>query len=189
MITILTEEDLDFCKDAAMKRVEWNKQQGNSDIADYNKNLFNLTSAQANLLGLIVEVALCKVLDVDYTDPAKFVAFSKNYADFQKPDVLGKYESRRANKKSSPLPVRKKDLITPGTIIVQGYAHYKQDEKFGRITNYGKVEWNGWLEAGEAWELGTEPSWSKNGNSKVVELNLLKDMESLNDTLGTTREA
>jgi hypothetical protein len=71
---------------------------------------------------------------------------------------------------------------------VQGFAHYKQDEKFGRITGYNKVEWNGWIEAKEAWEMGTEPSWSKNGNSKVVEHKYLNSMESLNDTLGTTRE-
>lgn len=187
MITILTEEEIEFCKENAIKRYEWNKRQGNSDIADYNKSLFNLTSLQANLLGIVVEVALCKVLDVDYTDPAKFVAFSKNYADFQKPDVLGKYESRRANKQTSPLPVRKKDL-DQDVIIVQGYAHYQQDEKLGRIYDYGQVTWNGWLEAEAAWELGTVPSWSKNGNSKVVELKHIKAMEDLYDTLGTTRQ-
>jgi len=142
MITLLTDEEIEFCKENAIKRYDWNKKQGNSDIADYNKSLFNLTSLQAN------------------------------------------FESRRANKQSSPLPVRKKDL-DQNVIVVQGYAHYQQDEKFGRIYDYGQVTWNGWLEAEAAWELGTVPSWSKNGDSKVVELKQLKAMEDLYDTLGT----
>lgn len=177
MITILTEAEIEFCKDAANKRAEYNKNK--KDIPDYDTNRFNLTSLQANFLGIIVEVALCKVLGVDYANPEVYCAFSEDKKDFSKPDVLGVFEARRANKEYSPLPVRKKD-VEANAIVVQGFAPYIQLEKHGKIANYGEVHWTGWLPAEEAWKKGTVPDWGKNGNSKTVAQNdINKDMAEL----------
>lgn len=177
MITILTEEEIQFCKDTATKRLEFNKN--NKDIPDYDSNRFNLTSLQANFLGIIVEVALCKLLDVDYTDPEVYCAFSEDKKDFKKPDVLGVFEARRANKEYSPLPVRKKDKDAK-SIVVQGFAPYVQLEKHGKIANYGEVHWTGWMCADDAWRVGTIPDWGKNGNSKTVSQNAINtDMGQL----------
>ena len=182
MYTQLTEEEIQFCKDTAQKRLDFNKN--NKDIPDYDTNRFNLSSLQANFLGIIVEVALCKFLEVDYTDPEVYCAYSEDKKDFKKPDVLGVFEARRANKVYSPLPVRKKD-VEAKSIIVQGFAPYIQLEptkpgEKGKITNYGKVMWTGWMDAEDAWRVGVVPDWAKNGNSKTVDQsNINTDMTEL----------
>lgn len=165
--TKLNDTELEYCKNIAKKRIDFNKNH--NDIKSYDHNRFNLSSLQSNFLALTVEVALCKFLDVNHLDPRVYCGFSRDYKDFQKPDVLGVFEARRANKQYSPLPVRTKD-VKANAIIVQGYAPYEQKGKdsLDDLSGYGTIHWNGWMCSHDAWRVGDVPEWSYNKNDRTV---------------------
>lgn len=173
MIITLTEAEIELAKDYANKRIEFNKKAGNRDIADYDPKRFNLSSLQNNFMAILGEIGLCKLLDLDYTDPEVYCGYSENYADFKKPDVVGVFEMRRLNKPTNPLAVRTKD-VKAKAIIVIGHTPYEQlpPEKEGvpgKIVNYGEVHFKGWMPAQEAWNAGKKAPWSDKGDSRIVE--------------------
>lgn len=153
-------------------RTEENKNK--QDIACYDTNRFNLTSEQANRLGVVVELATVKLLGLPEDvqaglRPDVWAAFVKeeDYGLYLgQPDIAGIIECRRANRRSSPIPLRRKD-VEAGAIVVQGYVDYSQNAQ-GRITVSQEVEFLGWSDAAADWQTAKVPGWAHGGNSRVA---------------------
>lgn len=163
-----------------MHRIAWwgtartNENKYRSDIRDYRREAFNLTSEQANRLGVMVEYGIYKWLapktgwDLEDPDPSVWAAFveAKDYEQLNKPDIAGVIEARRANSLSSPIPLRSKD-VRDGAFVVQGFVHYMQDETSGHIRVPAQVTLLGWADAVKDYPNGEIPWWSK-GDARVV---------------------
>lgn len=163
----LSREELQQVAEWGTARTEENKYSSN--IADYDTKRFNLNSEQANRLGVMVEFAVYKWLgydptNIDLTVWAPFVPKSEYAQHLNRPDIAGKYEVRRANRRNNPLPIRTKDVIAEA-ILIQGFVDYHQNGKSISVPH--KVELTGWAVATEDWHRGTIPSWSK-GDARVV---------------------
>ena len=176
-------------KDIADARTEANAHR--NDIPDYDKTRFNLSSKQANRLGVFAEALAFKwaggnVLNHSLEDWASFVP--NNHPDrtrlLANADLFNTIEVRRANSLHSPIPVRQKDRDL-GAIVVQVYVPYKQPmktalEPFPGITVglHGRIL--GWCNADDE---GTKPAWAKQAGSLVVERRSL-DTLNLKEVLG-----
>lgn len=165
----ITQEEFAFVAELGRLRTEENKARWN--IPDYDTKRFNLTSLQANRLGVLTEFGIGKwlgldMMDVDVDVWAGFVK-SEDYAKYLgQPDIAGLVEVRRANKEASPLPLRRKD-VKAGAFVVQGFVKYRQQEWGGAISVNKEVSILGWSDAKEDWDTGDVPSWSL-GDSRVV---------------------
>lgn len=171
-VVTLTKEEMAFAAKVGTLRTNENKNR--ADIACYDSNRFNLTSEQANRLGVVVELATAKYLGLSEEvlrgeRPDVWAAFveEKDYGTYLgQPDLLGVIECRRANRKSSPIPLRRKD-VQAGAIVVQGYVDYVQTAT-GRITVPAEVEFLGWSDARADWSTAEVPGWARGGNSRVA---------------------
>lgn len=177
-IVTFTQEEMNRVAAWGTARTEENKNR--RDIADYDKNRFNLTSEQANRLGVLVEYAVYKYLgfDPNIIDPevwAAYVPSSQYKQHLGRPDVAGKYEARRANRRGNPIPIRSKDVRCEA-IIIQGFVDYTQTRTGGIIVPKA-VELTGWADAVTDYETGLIPSWSRNADARTVEP---RSMETFN---------
>ena len=140
------------------------------NIADYDTKRFNLTGLQAHRLGAMCELATGKALGLDMlkVGPDVWPAFvlKEQLPMYDKPDILQKYEVRRANKLSSPIPIRQKD-VAHEAIFIQVYVDYVQNED-GGITVPKHATLLGYSDAKADWDGAQVPSWSSNGRSRVV---------------------
>ncbi|WP_147307744.1 hypothetical protein [Rhodococcus wratislaviensis] len=168
MTTIeLTAEEMAFAGKIGFYRDYENKQRSN--IADYDTKRFNLTSLQAHRLGVMCEVAVGKFLGLDMLKqpPEVWTGFvvSEHYEFNKGPDILNRFEVRRANVRTSPIPLRKKDLEYSAQ-VVQVYVPYTQTAD--GISVPTQCELLGWSDSVEDWPKAETPSWSKNGQARVV---------------------
>lgn len=171
-VVTLTKEEAAFAAKVGTLRTMENKNK--RDIACYDSNRFNLDSEQANRLGVLVELATAKYLGLPEEvlrgeRPDVWAAFveTKDYSKYLgQPDLLGVIECRRANRTSSPIPLRRKD-VEAGAIVVQGYVDYIQKPN-GRIIVTPEVQFLGWSDAAADWQTATVPGWAKGGNSRVA---------------------
>lgn len=165
------------CEGWGTARYEENLKR--SDIADYDKRRFNLTSKDANYLAVLAEyfvyrqVAEVKGWSLTDPDPENWAAFvrEQDYDKYLKtPDIGGVLEVRRANAPNSPLPLRIKDVET-NALVVQVYVPYTQWEHGGPIVaHHNRMEILGWVDAKERWDKPSTftPAWSKTGKSKTT---------------------
>lgn len=167
MIIKLTQDEMAFAGKIGFYRDYENKQRRN--IADYDTKRFNLTSLQAHRLGVMCEVAVGKHLGLDMLKQPNEVwtgfVVSEHYEFNKGPDILGKYEVRRANVRTSPIPLRKKDLEY-NAIVVQVYVNYTQSADGIMVPS--ECELLGWSDSAADWKEAQTPSWSKNGQARVV---------------------
>jgi hypothetical protein len=167
VIIELTQEEMAFAGKIGYYRDYENKQRSN--IADYDTKRFNLTSLQAHRLGVMCEVAVGKHLGLDMLKQPNEVwtgfVVSEHYEFNKGPDILNRYEVRRANVRTSPIPLRKKDLEY-NALVVQVYVDYKQTTD--GISVPSQCTLLGWSDANEDWATAEKPSWSKNGQARVV---------------------
>lgn len=169
----LSKEEMAFAAKVGTLRTQENKNR--RDIADYDTNRFNLTSEQANRLGVVVELATAKYLGLPEEvlrgeRPEVWAAFveEKDYKTYLgAPDIAGVIECRRANRTSSPIPLRRKD-VEAGAIVVQGYVDYIQSPETGRIIVTPEVQFLGWSDAAADWASATVPGWARGNNSRVA---------------------
>lgn len=169
----LSKDQMAFAARVGTLRTEENKNK--RDIACYDSNRFNLSSEQANRLGVVVELATAKYLGLPEEvlrgeRPEVWAAFveEKDYGLYLgQPDLLGVIECRRANRTSSPIPLRRKD-VEAGAIVVQGYVDYIQNPETGRVIVTPEVQFLGWSDAAADWKTGAVPGWAQGGNSRVA---------------------
>lgn len=148
-----------------------NENKNRSDIADYDTNRFNLTSLQANVVGVAAEMGVIKWLglpdEVLQNDmPGIWAGYvpSEDYARYLgQPDILGVIEVRRAHRKQNSIPIRTKD-VRCNAIIVHAYVdiEYKPN---GKIGVNPEVQLLGWADAVADWQTGTVAGYS-NGNTR-----------------------
>lgn len=161
-------------------RTDMNK--GKRDIADYDHRRFNLTSLQANKLGVMVEAALVKyfgydILTVSMDNWVSFYTAAEATNFKAAPDVFHEgqwYDTRRVQKRTNPVAMRKKD-VDNNVIVVQGFVDYKFTET-GSIRPGRKVELIGWANPAVDWEDGWKPGWAKTNNSKVIDPKPIEDL-------------
>jgi len=192
VIIEFTNEELKHIGDIGAARTGANKNK--RDIRDYDHRRFNLTSEQANKLGVMGEAALVKYLGYDILTVGMdtWVSFyTPEEAKYYKkiPDVFHNgqwYDTRRLNKITNPLAIRKKD-VEQNVIVLNVFIGYAQDEKFGPIkldrNENGKTYavFTGWANAREDWDKGRVPRWSApdaNGeyDSRVVEARPIEEL-------------
>lgn len=169
MIITLSLEEMKWA--SAYGQARTTENEGRSDIPEYRQEAFNLTNLQSNKVAVVAEMAVVKwmglgeeVLKNERPDIwAGFVPESQ-YHLLGQPDILGVLEVRRANKKSSPIPIRSKDRRS-GAIVVQAYVDYRWAN--GKIIPSPDVELLGWSDAQADWATADKPWWS-NGTSRVA---------------------
>lgn len=102
------------------------------------------TTVQSDALGIWAEIAVCKFLGLDYTDPSIYTPFVKKVngkypaGTTDKADIAGIWEVKRREKPST-IVYFKKDLVAK--YIVQAVVRYSEDEAFNFA---GEVELTGW---------------------------------------------
>lgn len=161
-------------------RTDMNKYK--QDIADYDQRRFNLTSLQANKLGVMVEAALVKffgydILTVGMDNWVSFYTAEDAWMYKSSPDVFHEgqwYDTRRVQKRTNPVAMRSKDK-EQNVIVVQGFVPYKFVSE-GVIRPGRKVELLGWANPSEDWEDGWKPSWAITNNSKVIDPRPIEDL-------------
>jgi|SRR6478752_4704611 len=168
MTTIeLTTEEMLFASKIGYYRTIENEQR--PDIADYDQKRFRLTSLQANRLGVMCEMAAGKALGLDmlHTTMDQWVSWipSEHYGMYPKPDILQRYEVRRCEKMSNPIPIRLKD-VEHEAIVLQIHVEYiKNDDE---IIVPSRATIVGWCDAKEEWATADKPAWSRSNKSRVV---------------------
>lgn len=163
-----------------MLRTQENKKR--RDIADYKQEAFNLTSLQANCVGVVAELAVAKWLgypeEVLHGErPDIWAAFVKeeDYGLYLgQPDIAGIIEVRRAHKRTSPIPIRKKD-VRAGALLIQPYVDINYLDN-GRINCEHRVELLGWADAVEDYKTGKTPWWT-DGDARTAAVK--RPMDSL----------
>lgn len=179
----LTKEEVTFAGRMGMARTNENKNR--RDIADYKQSAFNLTSLQANCVGVVAELAVAKWLGLpqdvlEGKRPEVWAAFVEE-ADYGKflgaPDILGVIEVRRAHRRTSPIPIRKKD-VRAGALLIQPYVdiNYLAD---GKINCERTVELLGWADAPVDYKTGNIPWWTDGDARTAAEK---KPMDTLDIT-------
>lgn len=146
------------------------------DIPDYDQRRFNLTSRQANRLGVFAEAAAFKYLGGDILnhsleDWASFIP--NDHPDrtrlLGKADLFGVVEVRRANTPHSPIPIRAKDKEA-GLYVVQAYVPYAQpvrtkENPWPLINVYSHADLLGWAYTNDE---GVTPDWARQKGTIVV---------------------
>lgn len=159
-----------FAGELGRLRTEENK--GRQDIADYKQEAFNLTSMQANRVGVLAEMAVAKwlglpeeVLMNQCPDIwAGYVPSSEYDKYLGQPDILGVIEVRRAHRRSSPIPIRRKD-VRAGAILIQPYVDITWNGN--KIIADNTVELLGWADAPVDYQTGNIPWWT-DGDARVA---------------------
>lgn len=111
------------------------------------------TPAQSDALGVMGEIAACKLLGYDYQDESVYVPFAKKVngylpASCKQPDIAGKFEIRRIESIGNRLVIQTKD-IEAGAICIAAYVHHK-DENGKVVSSSGLVTFRGWYYAEDA---------------------------------------
>lgn len=167
-----TTEEMAFIKNAGINRTNANSNK--RDIADYKQERFDLTSQQANILGVAAEAAWFKKLGGDVIhhsldDWAHYVP--NNHPDYvrllSRQDLFNTYEVRRAHRMGNPIPVRRKD----SNIVLQAHVPH--------IAGKGVLMWDrviltGWCAVSDK---GTTPSWSN--TAKVVQPRPIEELKRM----------
>lgn len=153
---------------------------GRRDNPDYDRKRFDLTNEQANYLGVMAEMAVIIYGELDVNDPDVWNMYvDPSREDYEeqiaRPDILNTFEVKRISTAYNPLVVRSRDVMSE-SIIVSVFIPYTL---YGNRMIVPEPVIAGWLPAKEAWEIGTVPDWSKNGNSRVVELSNTRPAGSL----------
>ncbi|TNM61526.1 hypothetical protein FHN55_16990 [Streptomyces sp. NP160] len=161
----MNKEELALAALIGTKRTEENKN--GHHIAEYRQQAFNLSTEQANRLGVLAEMAVLKWLGAPYNDRDVWIDFvpRSEYSKLKgRPDIQWQgmdIEVRRANKEVSPIPLRKKDQ---GYIVVQPFIPYEQHSETGLIRVGREVQLLGWAR----WDDETTKPWWSNGSSMVA---------------------
>jgi hypothetical protein len=166
-----------------LRRVAKARTQANlatCDNPDYDHNRYDLTSEQANYLGVMAEMAVIIYGELDVTDPDVWNMYvDPSRADYKeqiaRPDILNTFEVRRVSQTYNPLVVRTKDVAVEA-IMVSVFLPYTI---YGSKLIVPEPIIAGWLPAREAWDKGTVPEWSKDGDSRGVSLSETRPAGSL----------
>jgi len=174
LIIELTTEELNKCREAGLARTSEN--EGTQDIASYDHKRFDLTSAQANCLGVVAEYAVVKSLGHSFESDVwhPFVKRA-DYHLLKGPDVCGRYEVRRQHRFGNPLAIRQKD-VEAGAVVVSVHVPFVRVSPTG-IKPLGRAQIIGCIDAETGWDLGDVPSWSYKQRDRVVPMELLLPWE------------
>lgn len=163
-------EEMAFIRNAGNSRTDANKHK--QDIADYDHKRFDLTSRQANVLGVAAEAAWFKhlggdILDHSLEDWAHYVPndHPQYRALLSRQDLFNTYEVRRAHRMGNPIPVRRKD----SNIILQAHVPHLAA---GTTMMWDKVILTGWCKVTDE---GKTPPWST--TAKVVKPRPVRELE------------
>lgn len=170
MYIMMTDEEMAWA--SAYGQARTTENQHRQDRKEYNPDNFNLSNLQSNKVAVLAEMAVVKwmglpeeVLRNERTDIwAGFVPESQ-YHLLKQPDILGTLEVRRANKKSSPIPIFRKD-VEAEAIIMHAYVDYEQTND--KIVPLKEVRLLGWADAKADWQTGEFPHWERTGRTARV---------------------
>lgn len=145
--------------------------QDRNNIPDYDTRRFYLNEYQNNVLGIAGELGVVKALGLNPFDENVWLPFvmPERYSELKQPDIAGKYEVRSIRKPDNPLCVRTKDVKAGATLVLTYIPHSLE-------TGWEpEVHIKGCIDAQEAWDLGTVPTYSS-GDSRVVPQDLLQPL-------------
>lgn len=171
MIITLTQEEMKWA--SAYGQARTTENQFRQDRKEYDPNNFNLSNLQSNKVACVAEMAVVKWMGLDEEVMrnerldiwAGFVPESQ-YHLLKQPDILGTLEVRRANRRSNPIPIFKKDVAAKA-IIMHAYVDYTQKSD-GKIIPDNEVRLLGWADAEADWTTGNFPHWEKTGRTARV---------------------